>query len=200
MSVTDTNLIYIHGFGSSPASVKAQLLREYFARHGAEERLFVPDLPVEPRRAMATLEKTLAGAGPAALVGSSLGGFYATWLACHHELKAVLVNPVVRPWKLLKDYTGDNENHQTGETEYFDPDWVGQLESYGVAGPERAENLLVMVQTGDETLDWRDAADFYQDCHFFRGLGGSHGFDDFDAFIPLLLRFCGITLTTEPHD
>jgi predicted esterase YcpF (UPF0227 family) len=199
-STLQRNLIYIHGFGSSSASWKAQLLREYFARHGAEDRLFVPSLPVEPRRAMARLEETLAAAGPAALVGSSLGGFYATWLACHHELKAVLVNPVVRPWRLLADYTGDNLNQQTGETEYFDPDWVGQLESYGVDAPMCPENLLVLVQTGDDTLDWHDAADFYQDCHFFRGLGGSHGFDDFDAFIPLLLRFCGITLTKEPHD
>jgi predicted esterase YcpF (UPF0227 family) len=194
MSASDRSLIYIHGFNSSSRSWKAQLLVRLFEASGASHRLLVPDLPPCPRDAMAMLEATLAGAGPAALVGSSLGGFYATWLAQHHDLRAVLINPAVRPWRLLEKYIGDNANYHTGEEYRFEPEWVDQLHHYGVDEPARPDNLMVMLQTGDESLDWRDAWDYYGDCHLLRQLGGSHGFDDFDACIPLVLRFCGIAL------
>jgi predicted esterase YcpF (UPF0227 family) len=190
-------LIYIHGFGSSSASWKAQLLREYFAEHLPDHEILTPDLPVEPRRAMRLLDDLVAEHAPLALVGSSLGGFYATALAARHDVRAALINPVVRPWRLLADYVGEHNNYHSGDPEYFDPAWVGQLEALA-AVPGSPEKLLVLMQTGDETLDWQQAWQFYRDCHLFRGLGGSHGFDDFDAFIPLILRFCGIT--TGTHD
>ena len=167
---------------------------DWFDRHGAADRLIVPALPPSPRDAMASLDAIIAAAGPVALVGSSLGGFYATWLAEHHDLPAVLINPAVRPWRLLDQYIGENANYHTGETWTFQPDWIDALKHYGVDQIRRPENLLVLLQTGDETLDWHDAWDLYEDCHLYRGLGGSHGFDDFEAFIPLVLRFCGITL------
>lgn len=193
--MTQPSLLYIHGFNSSPQSFKAQRLQQWFADHGASDRLLVPALPPQPQAAMALLEAVMAGAGPVALLGSSLGGFYATWLAQHHDARAVLINPAVRPWRLLEGYAGENANYHTGETYDFDASWVDELQRYGVDQLAHPENLLVMMQTGDETLDWRDAWDYYGDCHLYRGLGGSHGFDDFDAFIPLVLRFCGISLT-----
>ncbi|MCH2558661.1 MAG: hypothetical protein MK005_15340 [Alcanivorax sp.] len=194
MSVPATSLIYIHGLNSSPASFKAGVLRRVFEQAGAADRLHIPALPPEPRRAMALLEATLAAAGPCALLGSSLGGFYATWLAAHHDLRAALVNPAVRPWRLLDKYTGINHNYHTGEAYRLDPAWVAQLRHYEVPVIERPEQLLLLTQTGDESLDWRDGWEYYADCHLYRGLGGSHGFDDFDAFVPLVLRFCGIEL------
>ena len=124
MSQPAPSLVYIHGFNSSPASFKAGVLRDVFERAGAGDRLHTPALPPEPRRAMATLEATLAAAGPCALLGSSLGGFYATWLAEHHDLRAVLVNPAVRPWRLLDKYTGINHNYHSGEAYQFDPAWL----------------------------------------------------------------------------
>ena len=190
---TPTSLIYIHGFNSSPASHKAGLLRDIFAAHGAEDRLLVPALPVDPKVAMQVLESTIAGAGPVALLGSSLGGFYATWLAAHHDLKTVLINPVVRPWLLLQEVVGqETENYHTGEKTVLQESWVNDLQRYDVAEIPKPENVLALIQSGDETLDWRDAWDYYQDCHIFRGVGGSHAFDDFDAFIPMILRFCGV--------
>ena len=169
-------------------------MAEYFSAHHASEQLIVPALPPSPREAMALLEREIAGAGPVALVGSSLGGFYATWLAHRHGLKAVLVNPAVRPWRLLDQHTGEQANYHTGERYTLQPGWVDELRHYEVAEISAPENLLVMLQTGDETLNWRDAWDYYGDCHLYRALGGSHSFDDFDALIPLVLRFSGISL------
>jgi uncharacterized protein len=190
-----TSLMYIHGFNSSPQSLKARLLVDYFSRHGAADQLIVPALPSSPRQAMAILEREIAAAGPVALIGSSLGGFYATWLAHHHELKAVLINPAVRPWQLLGQHVGEQANYHTGERYTLEPGWADELRHYQVDDIAHPENLLVMLQSGDDTLDWRDAWDYYGDCHLYRGLGGSHGFDDFDAVIPLVLRFSGISLT-----
>lgn len=189
-----TSLLYIHGFNSSPQSLKARQMVEYFSARNASDRLIVPALPPSPRDAMALLEREIAGAGPVALVGSSLGGFYATWLAHRHALKAVLVNPAVRPWGLLDQFSGEQTNYHTGERYTLQPGWVDQLRHYEVEQIATPENLLVLLQTGDETLNWRDAWDYYGDCHLYRALGGSHSFDDFDALIPLVLRFSGISL------
>ena len=191
MAATDQSLLFIHGFNSGPDGFKAVLLREHFREQGMEHRLHVPQLPIEPRAAMSRLEREIAGAGPVALVGSSLGGFYATWLAVHHDLPAVLINPVVQPWRLLADNV-EEVAAATGES-VSAPDVENALRHYEVEDIPRPERMLVLLQTGDEVLDWRDAADFYADCSLYRQIGGSHGFDDFDAFIPLVLRFCGIT-------
>ena len=190
---TDT-VLYIHGFNSSPASLKARQLQAVFDAAGCGDRLRVPALPPQPKKAMAILDAELAAAGPVALAGSSLGGFYATWLAAHHDLKAVLINPAVRPWKLLDKYTGIQHNYHTGEAYTLAPGWVDELKHYAMPSLPQPENLLLLTQTGDETLNWQDGWDFYQDCHRYCGLGGNHSFEDFDAFIPLVLRFCGITL------
>jgi hypothetical protein len=189
-----TSILYIHGFNSSPQSLKARLMVEHFAAYSAADRIIVPTLPAAPGEAMALLEREIAGAGPVALVGSSLGGFYATWLAHRHELKAVLINPAVRPWRLLSQYTGEQTNYHSGERYTLQPGWVDELRHYEVEDISHPENLLALLQTGDETLNWRDAWDYYADCHLYRALGGSHGFDDFDALIPLVLRFSGVSL------
>jgi len=189
-----TSLLYIHGFNSSPQSHKAQRMARWFADRGAADRFIVPALPTSPRDAMALLEREIAGAGPVALLGSSLGGFYATWLAEHHGLKAALINPAVRPWRLLQQHVGETANYHTGERYVLQEGWVDELRHYDVPTLSHPENLLAMMQTGDETLDWRDAWDYYEDCHLYRALGGSHGFDDFEAVIPLVLRFCEVTL------
>lgn len=197
MSPPDTALIYIHGFNSSPASHKAGLLRQAFERAGAGHRLHVPALEPEPKRAMAALEACIAGAGPVALLGSSLGGFFATWLAEHHDLRTVVVNPALRPWQLLDKYTGINHNYHTGQAHQFEPAWLDQLRHYDVPSVSKPEQTLLLTQTGDESLDWEVGWEFYGECHRYCGLGGSHGFDDFDAFIPLVLRFCGIRLASD---
>src|SRR5690606_20140638 len=108
-----THLIYIHGFNSSPLSAKAQQLQAYCDAQGLAGRLSVPALPPSPKAAMALLESEMRAHESVALVGSSLGGFYATWLAQQHGVKAVLINPAVAPWKLLDKRTGTQYNYHT---------------------------------------------------------------------------------------
>ncbi|MCM2332103.1 MAG: esterase, partial [Pseudomonas sagittaria] len=108
-------LIYIHGFNSSPLSLKARELHSAFARCGLAERLRVPALHHDPRQAIAQLEAEIAAAERPVLVGSSLGGYYATFLAERHGLKALLINPAVRVQRHFADYLGPQQNHYSGE-------------------------------------------------------------------------------------
>ncbi len=167
VDVTARSLSNIHGFNTSPQAGEAGVLRDYCRRHGAGHRLHVPTRAPQPKKAMATLEATLAGAGPVALLGSSLGGFYATWLAEHHDLRTAVVNPAVRPWQLLDKYTGIQHNYHTGEAYQFDPVWLEQLRRYEVTEITQPENLLLLTQTGDDTLHWEDGWDSYGDRHHY---------------------------------
>lgn len=187
-----TQLIYIHGFNSSPLSLKAGQLRQHVKQLGLASQLSVPALPFPPDAAMQQLQQLIEQYQDVALVGSSLGGFYASWLAQQYDLKAVLINPAVNPWKLLDKSTAIQHNYHTGEAWELQPAWVQQLKQYAIDKPAHPNKLLLMTQTGDDTLDWRDGWELYRDCHLFRGLGGSHGFDNFDSFIPFILRFCGL--------
>src|SRR5512145_1004181 len=108
-------LIYIHGFNSSPASAKAQVLKARLASLGRGAELAAPALPPSPVQAAALLDALALQHRGAALVGSSLGGYYATWLAEKHGMRAVLLNPAVRPYELLGAYLGVQQNLYTGE-------------------------------------------------------------------------------------
>jgi predicted esterase YcpF (UPF0227 family) len=185
-------ILYIHGFNSSPQSAKAQQLAAHLARHHPDTRCSAPALPNDPARAIALLEQAIVELGQPLLLGSSLGGCYATYLAEKHRLRAVLVNPAVRPWRLFAGYLGPQVNHYTGEHWELTAVHVEALRALEVPAISRPEDFLVLLQTGDETLDWRDAADYYRDCSLLRQLGGSHGFDNFADVLPLIYRFAGL--------
>ena len=181
-------LIYIHGFNSSPASSKARLVRERLAR---EEEFVAPALPPSPAAAAALLEDLMRKHAHAALVGSSLGGFYATWLAEKFALRAVLVNPAVRPYELLAGCVGRQKNFHTGEEYDFTAQHIAELRALEVDSitPER---YLVLVATGDEVLDYRHAVEKYRGARQLVIEGGDHGCSDFAAYLGAVLEFCGI--------
>lgn len=125
------------------------------------------------------------------LIGSSLGGYYATWLAETFGLRAAVVNPSVRPYELLMRYLGDNANLHTDEHYELGAEHVDQLRDLEVE-IRRPEALMYLVQTGDETLDYREAVEKYTGCTGIIEAGGSHGFDDFENRIPAILEFLGL--------
>lgn len=190
-------LIYIHGFGSSPASWKARALQHAF-KNLASHLFDAPGLPFSPQAAMKLLQtrvehylsrsetKTLA------LVGSSLGAYYAIYLAQHYDLKAVLVNPAVRPFELLENYLGENHNYHTGESFVFQPHHIDELKRFDVPYIQQPERFLLLLQTGDEVLDYRQALAKLPHSPTVLQQGGSHGFDNFERMIPSVLNFIGI--------
>lgn len=187
-------LIYIHGFNSSALSFKAGLVRERMAALGRAGEFACPELPHRPAKAIELLEGIVTRLPqPAALIGSSLGGYYATWLAEKHGLRAVLVNPAVRPYALLKDAIGPQKNLYTGAQYDFTDDHLAELRALELPDATPGRYLLI-ARTGDEVLDYRDAVKRYRGSEQVVDEGGDHGFGDFDRYLDRALAFCGIAI------
>lgn len=191
MTPTPPSILYMHGLNSSPVSRKASQLSAALERIGKGAWLQVPALHHHPRLAIAQLEAAIAELGRPLLVGSSLGGYYATHLAERHGLKALLINPAVMPHRRFDGYLGQQTNLYTGEVWELTEDHVTALAELEVPPPRDAGRYQVWLQTGDETLDYRHAADFYNGCAVRIQAGGDHGFQGFAERLPALLAFAG---------
>ena len=184
-------LIYIHGFNSSPASSKAQLLKAGLEALGRGAGFAAPALPHSPAQAAALLDELALRNPDAALVGSSLGGYYATYLAEKEGLKAALLNPAVQPYELLAGHLGMQQNFHTGERYEFTARHVEELRALEVAAITPKRYFLVAA-TGDEVLDYRAAVARYRGCRQIVIDGGDHGLSDFGNYVDAVLEFCGL--------
>lgn len=184
-------LIYIHGFNSSPASFKAQLLKARLEASGRGAEFAAPTLPHNPARAASMLDALAERYPGAALVGSSLGGYYATWLSEKHGLKTVLLNPAVRPYALLAGRVGPQRNLYSGESYEFNLSHIEELRALEVTSIVPGRYLLITA-TEDEVLDYRAALDRYRGCRQVVIEGSNHGLTDFSDHVETVLEFCGL--------
>lgn len=183
-------ILYLHGFRSSPASWKVTHLAEKLAAAGLGDRFHCPALSHVPDEAIAQAEAILAAdEGPLTLVGSSLGGYYATWLAEKHDLRAVLVNPLVEAPPTLSEFLGPQTNLYSGEVFDFTREHMAQLQAMELPKIDPARYLL-LVETGDEVLDYRKAVARYTGCRQIVLDGGDHSFTRFPEYVPQILEFC----------
>ena len=191
-------IVYLHGFNSGPASIKAQQRGRGIAALDPRSRpaYFVPQLAHRPAAAMRAVMDWVdaancpTGNDTLTFVGSSLGGFYATFLAERYGAKAVLINPAIRPGKSLASYLGPQRNTATGETYELTRDHFAELEAFNVARVTEPRRYFLLVQSGDELLDWREAVTFYAGASQSVQGGGDHAFQDFEKEIAPILRFC----------
>lgn len=194
-------ILYLHGFRSSPQSAKARLFGAAVAALSAavRPRLHVPALVPEPARAVAAMadwidtERRAHPGAPLTIVGSSLGGFYATALAERFGLRAVLINPAIRPYADLADYLGVQENLYTGERFVVTREHFDELRALRVERITRPERYFLLVRSGDELLDWREAVGHYAGGFQYVAGGGDHSWTEFGAEIASVLRFAGVT-------
>ncbi|HEX4869263.1 MAG TPA: YqiA/YcfP family alpha/beta fold hydrolase [Moraxellaceae bacterium] len=183
------DLIYIHGFLSSPQSLKARQLVAWAREHHPDIHVHAPALPVDPVPALGLLESTLEACSTTpGVIGSSLGGFYANILAARHGLRAVLVNPAVHPHRVMRHYIGLQRNYYTHLVSMVTPGHFRWLEHMEVR-PPYPERLWVLLETGDETLDYRLAERFYADSHLDITPGGSHAYEGFVDKLPAIWEF-----------
>lgn len=189
-----THLLYLHGFRSSPQSMKAQKMAALMAERFPTVQWWCPQLPPSPRQAAELIEEgTRDWPETMAVMGSSLGGFYATWLAERRGCRAVLLNPAVDPARDLAKYIGEQTFwHQPGERFFFKPQFVDELRGLE-AGPLKApDNYLAVIATGDEVLDWREMQERYARAQLRIVQGSDHALSDFDAHLPAILAFLGL--------
>lgn len=191
-----THLLYLHGFRSSPKSFKAQRMAAWMQAHRPDVHWWCPQLPPSPREAMAQVEQGVAGwpAGRFAVVGSSLGGFYATAVAERHGVRAVLLNPAVDPARDLASYIGEQTAfHDPAERFFFRPEFVDELRALTVPSVTRPERYAALICEGDEVLDWREMAARYAGAHLRVLPGGDHAISDFERHLPFVLDFLRLT-------
>ena len=187
-------LIYVHGFNSSPASHKAQLLKQRLEEMGRGGEFSCPALPDRPARAIGLLELALRHTTPdqVTLVGSSLGGYYATYLAEQFGVRAVLVNPAIKPYEGLRAFLGPQRNLYSGQVYELTEQHLDELRALEVDRLTRGERYYLMVTTGDELLDYRVAVRKYAGAKQLVVQGSDHGFGDFAYHLDSVLDFAGI--------
>lgn len=196
------SVIYLHGFNSSPQSHKAQLCKAYFERQCPGLRLEIPKLPPSPSEAIALVDKLIESIGVQNLlgfIGSSLGAYYSMHLLERYSLpgsslKAVLINPALKPYELLVDYLGENTNYYSGETYTVLPSHMDELKSLELSPKQNAslvssDNVYIMTQTGDEVLDFAQALACLPKAKLWVQAGGDHAFCDFEKVLPSLQYF-----------
>lgn len=185
-------ILYLHGFNSSPASRKARVLQDHLQAQGFGEQFCCPALPHRPAEASVVIESALGrcGASPT-LVGSSLGGFYATHFAERLGLRAVLINPAIRPHVGLETGLGTQTNLYTGERYELTREDLEVWRSLVVARVD-PERYLLLLETGDEVLDWREAARKYEGARSVIRDGGGHALQSFSEHLPRIQRFAGL--------
>ena len=190
--MTTTHLLYLHGFRSSPDSAKAKKMAALVARRHPGVTWWCPQLPPSPAEAMALLTQGVAGwpRETMAVVGSSLGGFYATAVAERCGCKAVLLNPAVDPARDLQKYIGEQAAWQNPEERFFfEARFVDELRALHAGPLKNPANYLAVIAKGDEVLDWREMAARYAGARQCVLEGGDHALSDFDAHLPLILDF-----------
>lgn len=181
-------LYYLHGFASSSQSEKARLTQDYFAAlPGVQLRAL--DLPYTPAEAMATLQQQIT-TPPAAIIGSSLGGFLATVLAEQYGCRACLINPAVAPHQVLADYVGDYLHPVLQQRYQVRTEHMSQLASLMPLTLKRPEQYFVLLQSGDEVLDYRQALEYYQGARFELVEGGDHSFVGYQQYLTQIAEFC----------
>jgi len=183
-------LLYLHGFNSSPISSKARITYDYCARNGLADCIAIPELPHIPALAIeqmcAIIERQSV---PVVMIGSSLGGYYATYLAEKYALNAVLINPAVNPADLWHEHLGMNRNYYSGREYEITQEHVLQLRDIDTPKIQRPEKFMLLVQTGDETLDYRHAVRKYQSCKSIIQDGGNHSFLNYADMLPDIFQF-----------
>lgn len=188
-------IVYLHGFNSTPASRKARETQAWLVAHGLRDAFACPQLPHRPEAAIAVAEAAIGAARtPVTLVGSSLGGFYATWLAEKHDLRAVLLNPACYPHRDLRQLLGPQKNLYSGEEYALTEAHLEAWERLFVPQPTPARYLLV-VETGDELLDYREAVSRYAGAEQVVVEGGDHMLQSFAQHLPRIARFAGLADT-----
>lgn len=186
-------ILYLHGFRSSPQSKKARTLRAALAARARLDDFLCPQLPPSPRAAAQLIEATSRLERPEdlALIGSSLGGYYATWLAERTGCRAVLLNPAITPYEDLGAHLGRQPVFFSEQTIDVRPEHMDELRALEVP-VTRPERYFLLAATGDQIIDWRAMAAKYSGCRQRIIEGSDHELSDFARYLDDVLAFSGI--------
>lgn len=187
-------ILYLHGFRSSPLSTKTSLLAARMQALGRGDEYICPQLPASPRAAVELALEIASNIAPAelTLIGSSLGGYYATWLAERLGCRAVLLNPAVHAARDLATQVGVKTQYHSNEAFEFKAGYIEELKALEVQQTTHPERYFLIAATGDELLDWREMVAQFPQARQRVIEGSDHGLSDFSQYVDEVLAFCGV--------
>jgi predicted esterase YcpF (UPF0227 family) len=187
-------ILYLHGFRSSPQSYKARLIADRMRALGRESDYQCPQLPASPREAIGLALEIARRAAPGelSLIGSSLGGYYATYLAEKLGCRAVLLNPAIKPPRDLEKYVGVTTAYHSDEPFEFKREYIDELRSLEVENIAQVSRYFLLAATGDEVLDWREMVAHYPGAKQRIIDGSDHAISGFEQYVDEVLAFCGV--------
>ena len=187
-------ILYLHGFRSSPKSFKARLVGERLQQLGLAEQYQCPQLPASPKAAMELARNLIADvpSDELFLIGSSLGGYYANWLAEQTGCRAVLLNPAVKPPRDLEKYVGVTTAYHSDEVFEFKAEYIDELRALAADKITQPERYFLIAATGDEVLDYREMTQHYAGAKQHVIEGSDHGISEFPEYVDSVLAFCGV--------
>jgi len=194
MAEAVSHLLYLHGFRSSPQSTKARKVGAWVAANRPEVVWHCPQLLPSPREAFDAIEASIV-AWPKermAVIGSSLGGFYATAVAERTGCRAVLLNPAIEPARDLAAHIGETTAWHSDERFFFRAEFIDELRALAVSAPTRPERYFAVIAKGDEVLSWQEMRGRYAGARLKLLEGSDHALSDFDAHLPNVMRFLGL--------
>ena len=196
MAFSPSHLLYLHGFRSSPQSFKAQCMGRAVAALQHPPHWWCPQLPPSPAQAMALIRQGVADwpVGRMAVIGSSLGGFYAHVLARQIGCPVVLLNPAVHPARDLARYIGEHPAwHDPNQRIHFDARFIEELRDLEATPAQHKPNTLALIAKGDEVLDWQEMLAAYGSDRVRLIDGSDHAISDFETYLPEIRAFLGLS-------
>jgi len=194
-TMTTTHLLYLHGFRSSPQSNKARIMADYVGARHSKVRWWCPQLPPSPREAAAVIVEGIANwpRQNMAVMGSSLGGYYASWVAQLARCKSVMINPAVNPARDLEKYIGEQSSwHDPEETFFFRPEYIEELRQLDTRAMTPAAPEMVLIAQGDEVLDWNEMSERYPHALQLVQEGGDHALSNFAEYLDRIDEFLAL--------
>jgi predicted esterase YcpF (UPF0227 family) len=189
-----THLLYLHGFRSSPLSAKSRITGGWIADHRPAVTWWCPQLPPSPAEAMQMIFDGIRDwpVQRMGVIGSSLGGFYATWVAERLGCRAVLLNPAVNTPRDLEKYIGEIKAWHSDERFFFRREFIDELRAMKPEALTKLDRYFAIIAKGDEVLSWIEMTERYRGCKIELIEGGDHAISDYEERLPRVVSFLGL--------
>ena len=186
-------ILYFHGFASSSNSNKAKILKKYISKNYKNAEIIIPDIDNNFKLAVNQIHDLIDNAKhPIVFIGSSLGGYYASYFSSKFKTKSVLINPAIPPLKDFEMYLGENENYSTGEKFIITPEDIRYIRKISYKKYSNAENTYVLLESGDEVLNYKETTKYFSGSYLDIIYGGSHSYESLDEKLKNIVNFIEI--------
>ena len=186
-------ILYFHGFASSSDSNKAKIISSYISKISSNTKIIIPDLSNNFQKAISQIELLIKNNDkPISFIGSSLGGYFAAYFADIYNAKAILVNPAIPPLRGFDDYLGENKNYSTGEKFNIKKEDIKFLRGLSKKEYINKENTLILMESGDEVLPYKETSEYFKGCYIDIVFGGSHSYESMQTKLKKISDFLNI--------